>query len=112
MVKAWLALDRIATAAGKQVLAPEVWEVVLEGGPVAVIVRDDVQAHAAVAAEGRHVAIYTLEEIGRLLSAYPDIARVKEVFPGATVTAVKKSISDPFEGIRDTKEGLDDEIPF
>ncbi len=59
-------------------------------------------SHArAVIAEGRAVAVYTLDEIARFLSAYPDIAKAKLIFPGAEVTAISKSISDPLDAIRD-----------
>jgi hypothetical protein len=47
------------------------------------------------------LAVYTLDEIARLLSAYPDIAKAKLTFPGAEVTAIRKSISDPLDGVRD-----------
>src|ERR1700759_2640415 len=35
MISAWLALDRAASAAGKQPLSPQVWEIPLEDGTVA-----------------------------------------------------------------------------
>jgi hypothetical protein len=111
MVKAWLALDAAATAAGKSGLAPVVWEVALEDGTVAAIVRSDEDA-AAVQAEGRQVAVYSLEEIGRFLSAYPDVAKAKVTFPGAEVTQVARSVSDPLDAIADSKDDLDDPIPF
>jgi hypothetical protein len=110
MVNAWLALDRAAVAAGKQPLAPTVWEVPLEDGTVAAIVPDDAHAHAVVG-EGRKVSVFTLEEIGRLLSNYPDIAKAKLVFPGATITAVRRSVDDPLHAVRDTDESLNDDIP-
>jgi hypothetical protein len=111
MVNAWLALDKAATAAAKQPLAAEVWEVPLEDGTVAAIVQDDAQAHAVVA-EGRKVCVYTLEEIARLLSNYPDIAKAKLVFPGATITAVHRSVQDPLDAVHDTDLPLDDAIGF
>jgi hypothetical protein len=114
MVVAWQALDRVATEAGKGCLSPEVWEVALADGSVAAIVPDDAHAHAVIA-EGRQVAVYTLEEIARLLSNYP-IAKVKMVSPGATVTAVRRSVEDPLKAIHDTRESiygpLDDAIGF
>jgi hypothetical protein len=36
---------------------------------------------------------------------------VKEVFPGAQVTAARRSIEDPLSAIYDTSVGLDDEMP-
>jgi hypothetical protein len=108
MVNAWLALDRAAESAGASKLSPQVWEVPLADGSVAAIVPDD--SHAAlVNAEGRQVAVYTLEEIGRLLSAHPHIAKTKKVFPGATVIAVRRSVEDPLNAVRDTAEPLDPE---
>ena len=120
MVNAWLALDRAATAAGKLPLNPQVWEIpvsdpALSDDPtraayVLAIVPDDATAHHVVS-EGRKVVVYTLEEIARLLALYPDIARAKAVFPGATVTAVRRSVNDPLDSIHDTSAPLDDPIP-
>lgn len=110
MVAAWQALDRAAVAAGKQTLAPTVWEIPLENGTVAAIVPDDAQAHAVVG-EGRKVSVFTLEEIGRLLSNYPTIATAKLTFPGATITAVRRSVEDPLDAVHDTDLPLD-EIGF
>jgi hypothetical protein len=100
MVTAWLTLDKAATTAGKAAISPLVWEVALANGTVAAIVPSDDHAHAVVA-EGRAVAVYTLDEIARLLSAYPDIARAKLIFPGAEITKVNRSISDPMHAVRD-----------
>lgn len=111
MVAAWQALDRAAVTAGKQPLSPIVWEIPLEDGTVAAIVQNDADAHAVVG-EGRAVSVFTLEEIGRLLSNYPDIAKAKLVFPGATITAVRRSVEDPLKAVRDTDEPLDDPIGF
>ncbi len=110
MVNAWQALDRAAVASGALPLSPLVWETPLEDGTVAAIVQDDSHAHAVVA-EGRAVVVYTLEEIGRLLSNYPAIAKAKTLWPGATVTAIRRSVDDPLKAIHDTDEPLDDPIP-
>lgn len=120
MVNAWLALDRAATAAGKQALSPQVWEVPVSdpgmaddptrAAYVVAIVPDDATAHHVIT-EGRKVVVYTLEEIGRFLALYPDIAKAKQVFPGATVTAVRRSVNDPLSSVHDTSAPLDDPIP-
>lgn len=111
MVRAWLACDRAARETGKAPLKPEVWEVPLADGTVAAIVPSD--AHTkAVDALDRAVRVYTLEEIGRLLVAFPDIARVKATFPGATVTAIRREVEDPLNDIPDTEHELDDDLPF
>lgn len=100
MVTAWQALDKAATASGKVAISPAVWEVVLADGTVAAIVTSDDHTRAVIA-DGRAVAVYTLDEIGRFLSAYPDVAKAKLTFPGAEVTTISKSISDPLDAIRD-----------
>ena len=53
--------------AGKVPLAVTVWEIALEDGSVAAIVPDNDHAHAVVG-EGRDVRVFTLDEIGHLLS--------------------------------------------
>jgi hypothetical protein len=98
-------------AVGASPMSPLVWEVPLADGSVAAIVQDDAHAHAVVA-EGRKVSVFTLEEIARLLSAYPDIAQTKLTFPGATITAVRRSVDDPLKDIGDTDQPLDDPIGF
>lgn len=110
MVNAWEALDKAAVASGRQPLVSTVWEVALADGGVAAIVPDDAHAHAVVS-EGRAVAVYTLEEIARLLSNYPDIAKTKLVFPGAAVTEIRRSVSDPLDAVWDTDRALDDPMP-
>lgn len=112
MVSAWLALDRAASAAGKQPLAPQVWEIALADGSVAAIVPDDAHAHAVIGG-GRKLAVYTLEEIGRLLSNYSATVDAKLCFPGATITEVRRSVEDPLKAIHDTQEPLESaEIGF
>lgn len=111
MVKAWLALDRAASDAGKAALSPQVWEVALADGSVAAIVPDYEHARAVVG-DGRKVAIYTLDEIGRLLSEFPQIARAKVVVPGTEFVARRdREIDDPLHSIVDSDRPLDDELP-
>lgn len=121
MVNAWQALDRAAAADGKQPLDPQVWEIPLidPGMPddpdraayVAAIVPDAACA-GRVVADGRKVVVYTLEEIGRLLANYPQIAKAKAVFPGAEIVAVRRSVDDPLDAIDDTDKPLNDPIGF
>lgn len=109
MVKAWEVLDRSAITAGKLPLDLSVWEVAIDGGRVAAIVRDGCEARA-VNAEGRQVVVYTLEEVGRLLAAYPAIAQAKATFPGATITEIRRTVDDPLNAIAETLDKLDDEL--
>lgn len=111
MIAAWRALDRAAEAAGRQGLATEVWEVTLANGAVAAIVRDPHHAHK-VAAENRSVRVYTLDEIAHLLHGFPELAKAKEVFPGASVEQVRNYVRDPLHAIPDSKAPIDDPIPF
>lgn len=124
MVTAWLVLDKAATAAGKAPLSPQVWEIALGDGSVAAIVPTNDDAHAVNAnglpvvvpgsadhIAGRQVAVYTLDEIGRLLTNYPEVAKAKLTFPGATVTAVRRSVDDPLDSIHDTSTDLNDPLP-
>jgi hypothetical protein len=106
MVKAWQALDQAATSAGHARLDPMVWEVVLPDGMVCAIVPSD--AHASlVKADGRKVAVYTLEEIARLLSHDRSLVLAKLTFPGATVAAVRKMPIDPLEAFSGSASDLD-----
>lgn len=129
MVKAWIALDKAATEAGAQVLDPAIWEVCLDDGTVATLVREPQLANR-ILAEGRKINVYTLEEIAHMISAFPEIAKVKQEFPGAKVTKTKTRVTDPLqspigstteEGIFDTSAPIDnvqgwdkdgDTIPF
>ena len=111
MVKAWGALDRAATMAGRAPLDPKVWEIALPDGTVAAIVPDNDHA-TRVVADGRAVNVYTLEEIAKLLAGYRELAVIKHASPGSTVTAVRRRVDDPLLAIHDTAGALDDVIPF
>jgi hypothetical protein len=109
MTTAWQALDRAAEDAGSAKLNPVVWEVALADGTVAAIVRDASEARA-VTADGRRLAVYTMEEIARILSHHSAVNQAKLTFPGATVTAVRRP-SNPLDAFPDTDTDLDDPLP-
>lgn len=115
MTAAWQALNRAAEAAGALNLDPAVWETTMQDGTVAALVRSPEEAQAVVAS-GRQVVVYTLAEIGQMLSHYSKIAEAKLIISGATVTAIRKSIEDPLNALRDSYGGLDepinDDIPY
>ena len=101
MANAWRALDQAAEANAKP-LDLAVWEVSLQDGTVAAIVRDSSQAGllaAQATAEGRALAVYTLEEVGRLLSRFAALTQVKAAFPGAQVTRIRQSVGDPLNSM-------------
>src|SRR4051812_24591914 len=88
MTKAWQVLSQAAEALGAAPLTDQHWEVVLADGSVAAVVADP-DGVGLVPSEGRQVAVYTMDEIGELLSKFPDIVQAKRVFPGAEVTEVR-----------------------
>jgi hypothetical protein len=112
MTVAWWALDKAAKAAGAEKLSPLVWETVLPDGTVAAFVRNPEDARA-VTRDGRRVVVYTLEELAVLLGNYREVVDSKLTFPGATVTAIRKTIQDPLERIRDgySLDETFDELP-
>jgi hypothetical protein len=101
--RAWLAVEK---SSGLEPLTPDVWEVVLNDGSVAAIVKDNDAAKYVAHNSDRALAIYTLAEIGRLIDGFPAIVKAKEIFTGATVTSVR-DVRDPLEGLE-----LDEQIPF
>ena len=111
MVKAWMALDRAAEAAGASRMAGGVWECAGASGAVYALVRHPSDARA-VKADGRRLQVYTLEEIANLLDQFPALVKVKDAFPGASVVRSRKIIGDPLEGIASSKAPLSDDIPF
>lgn len=111
MISAWRALDRAAEAAGATTLSPEVWECVGKQGEVYALVRGGNEARA-VTASGRFVKVYTLDEIANLLDGFPELSKAKDVFPGAMVYKVRTRVTDPLDGLPDSKEPLNDPLPF
>jgi hypothetical protein len=107
MLKATQALDRLAEAAGAIPLDPVgAWEVGLKDGTVAVLCRSTEEAHRLVS-DGRKGVIYTLDEIGRLIDHYREVVAAKIVWPGATVTAVRRPV-DPLPAITQHDDAIED----
>lgn len=96
-------MDREATAAGHQPIVPQAVEIEVDGVLCAVLT--DEAAWPAYQAQRPGVRTYTLREVSNALAAYGQtVAAVKDAFPGAQVTAVRKP--SPLEA------ELDDLIPF
>lgn len=103
--RAWQAIDTVARKNGSQPMPPAIWEVLSETGTLFMIVRDNADAsQIAIQAKERRAQVYSLAEIGRLLDRYPEIAKVKDVFPGAVVTSVRPRTQLAID--------LDEELPF
>ena len=102
MKRAWSALDRAAHDTGQRPLVPEVWECVLPStGEVVSLVRTAVEAHHVA----RECRVFTAEEVAILIDALGDgILDVKQKFPGATVTGIRRKAPVDWE--------RGDEIPF
>lgn len=109
MVKAYQALDVAAEAAGKKPIEADVWEVALPDGSVAAVVKTNAEAHKVVS-DGRKVAVYTLDEIGRLLHGFPALSKAKEVFGGIEVTAVRTNVGDPLHAVATSELELDQDV--
>jgi hypothetical protein len=111
MMAAWRVLDKAATEAGAKVLPPTVWEGATSKGAVVAIVQSPHDLRD-VAAEGRHMAVYSVEDVVRLIEAFPSLISAKAAFPGATVTQVWTGRRDPLDAVPDSSAPLDDPIPF
>lgn len=88
MIRGWQTLDKAAVEAGAQPLDPQTWEIQLPDGRVIAFCRH-LHDSFHVARSGRNIEIWTPEEIVRVITAYPEIALAKSVFPGATVVSMK-----------------------
>lgn len=117
MSAAWRRLDQVAAEAGHKHLDPEVWETHDPAtGEVILICRDNIDA-AHVVRSGRASVVYSLAEIGLILSKYAEVIDIKRAFPGATVKPMGRERADPVVIVTGSAlpcddDGLDDEVPF
>ena len=107
MKLAYATLDAHATASMQQPLDPQVWEVAMADGTVVAIVPDRVRAKM-VRAEGRKMAVFTLEEIANLITLHDFVTQAKLQWPGAEVVRIAKHVDDPLDALRPTT--LDDPV--
>lgn len=112
--RAWRALDKEATTLGKETLRPDVWEIAMEDGQVAIFARD--YESGAATRDGRAAIIWTLPEIAALFRSIPEIVKsCKTSFPGSIVIPARARVSgkvadDPipwFDG-KDWQVGADE----
>tara|TARA_R110000765_G_scaffold16273_2_gene45997 strand:- start:1391 stop:1969 length:579 start_codon:yes stop_codon:yes gene_type:complete len=105
MIKGWQKMDQEAAAAGHKALSPNIWSYTTQQGFKFAVAEGNADAIKSIrtdpAMEG--VAVYSLEEIGRVLEAekMTFIRLAKDSFPTAKV-----------EDVRSKKDKFDDEIPF
>lgn len=106
MLLAWETLDRLATEAGVTTLPAEVWEAPLPSGEsVVAIVRGEVRPPH----DGRAIQVWTLDEIARVIEAFPAVAKCKEIWPGATVETIRPPPTDPLEHLDEAGDLFQDE---
>ena len=95
---------------GASPIDAEIMEIALDSGTVLAIVGDPDDARRAFArSDGRRMIVYTLEEVATILSGYPSVNATKQVWPGATVTKVRRHVPDPLDVIAHPT-GLDDAL--
>ena len=89
MKRAWQALDQEATRSQQPVLSADIWEVRLPvSGRVVAIVKTSAEAHAIARP---NLETWTITEIAQLIDGMDEsVAKIKQLFPGAEVTAITK----------------------
>ena len=112
MIMAWKTLNDLALLNGAKPRSAEVWEVSLSDGSVALIV-SDAEFVTPRMGEGRQTAVYTLDEIAKLIELNRGVIQAKLTWPGATVTAVRRQVQDPLDGLEPLgfDVSMDDDIP-
>lgn len=105
MLRAYAKLDEIATADGKKPQPAEVWSFELDDGTSIALVRSRGEIGQFSPEPGTQV--WCLEEIGKIISRYPEIIGVKHHFPEAEVLQL-----GPSKEVRDAVLAGSDEIPF
>ncbi len=96
------AMDAAATAAGHKPAPGDIWIAEADGMKFAVM--RDIRLHPIAAEMYPGLRLYSLREGALALQNYgQSVATVKDAFPGAEITAIRKS---------DWAEKLNDDIPF
>lgn len=102
-IRGMAAMDAEAAAAGHQPISPDAWEIEVDGVTCAILKDDADWPRYAEMRPG--VRVYSLREVGNALAAYGQtVAAVKDLWPGARVTAVRERTQ--------LEKELNDEVPF
>ena len=102
------ALERRAIELGAEPISGEVWEETTPSGAVIAVCRDGASI-AKIRDEGRIDRVYSMAEVAAIVERWEESKageltnKVKSLFPGATIEAVKP---------KPAEIELDDEIPF
>jgi len=108
MIRGWDKMDAEAAERGHKALSPDIWCCVTSTGFNVAIARSNADAIKSIRTDDRMegVAVYSLDEIGRILEAesYRLLDTVKKTFPEAKVMKTrKKKAPTPL---------FDDGVPF
>ena len=94
MIKGWSKMDAEATERGHRALSPDIWCHTTSTGFKVAVARSNADAIKSIRTDKRleGVAVYSLDEIGRILEAesYRLLDTVKKTFPEAKVTKTRK----------------------
>lgn len=104
MERAWAALDATATSAGAEPLPHDVWEARGPDGSVVLIARTADEARKAMF--DRKCSAWSLDEIAKAMAAFPELMKLKTVFPGAEVTSFRRDPYDPTDPLDDPLDDL------
>lgn len=111
MKRAWQALDQEATRSQQPVLSADIWEVRLPvSGRVVAIVKTSAEAHAIARPD---LETWTITEIAQLIDGMDEsVAKIKQLFPGAEVTAITKKETPSQQQDKPFDWSKGDDIPF
>lgn len=111
MKRAWQALDQEATRSQQAVLSADIWEVRLPvSGRVVAIVKTSAEAHAIARPD---LETWTITEIAQLIDGMDEsVAKIKQLFPGAEVTAITKKETPSQQQDKPFDWSKGDDIPF
>jgi hypothetical protein len=105
MIRAYAALEREALAMGKHPAPPGQWEFELKDGTPVVLCRN--RADMDNVTREPKAQVWCLEEIGEIITKFPELLLTKNLFPDAEVIRLS-----PGEKEREMVDELLDDIPF
>jgi hypothetical protein len=105
MIRAYAALEREALALGKSPAPPGQWEFELKNGTPVVLCRT--RAEMGNVTREPNAQVWCLEEIGEIITRFPELLALKDRFPEAEVLRLA-----PGEKERELVDDLLEDIPF
>jgi hypothetical protein len=105
MKRAYGALEAEALALGKSPTPPGQWEFELKNGTPVVLVRT--RAELGSVTRDPPAQVWCLEEIGEIITKFPELLAGKELFPGAEIIQIAPSAE-----VRELVDDILSDIPF